>query len=119
MTALSKVLMAAGMSMLFTTAYANEAATGARSDAPKPQQQSQQSAQPGAGSSTATGSGSQDGTTQANEPGPGVRHGNNEGGSKRTDTTAEQPTATPGTGEAIEPKPSETKPQRPAGSSQQ
>jgi polar amino acid transport system substrate-binding protein len=40
-------------------------------------------------------------TTQAGEPGPGVRQGSNEGGSDR-ETTAEQPTATPGTAENID-----------------
>jgi len=113
MKALSNALVAAGLTVLFTTACANDGDMRAERDAQQPQasQQSQpQATSPGTATGTTSavpaGADAEDRTTQANEPGPGVRHGSNEGGSDR-ETTAEQPTATPGTGEAIEPNPDE------------
>lgn len=61
--------------------------------------QSQSQDKSGHGAQHTTGqSDAADRTTQGNEPGSGVSHGNNEGGSDRR-PTAEQPTAAPGTGD--------------------
>lgn len=79
------VLVVAGLAAGVSGAYA--------------QDQSQSSNKSGNSAQSTTGqSGAADRTTQGNEPGPGVSHGNNEGGSDRR-PTAEQPTAAPGTGD--------------------
>ena len=108
---LSKALIAAGLSVAFTTACAGDRGTSStdRSTQQQPQQsQSLPSTQTGDATTGAVpgGADAEDRTTQANEPGPGVRQGSNEGGSDR-ETTAEQPTATPGTGQVGESDPND------------
>ena len=105
MMQLSKALIAAGLSVAFTTACAGDRGTSStdRSTQQQPQQsQSLPSTQTGDATTGAVPgvADAEDRTTQANEPGPGVRQGSNEGGSDR-ETTAEQPTATPGTGQVL------------------
>jgi hypothetical protein len=84
MSKLSMALVAAGL-LSIASAYAGD------------QSGSQQGGATQSGDSSAD-----DRTTQGNEPGTGVRRGSNEGGTGR-DPTAEQPTATPGTGDTREP----------------
>jgi hypothetical protein len=85
---LTIALAAAGM-LVLSSAYAADQGSG------QPSGGSQQD-------SAAQSGDAADRTTQGNEPGAGVRRGSNEGGTGR-ETTAEQPTATPGTGDTSEP----------------
>lgn len=87
MNKLTMALAAAGLTTIMTGAYANDPTSSTKRSDQAGAQGTQQQAE------------SSDGTTQANEPGSGVRHGSNEGGSDRT-PTAERPTASPGTGDA-------------------
>lgn len=94
MTKLRLTLLAAGLSLACAGAQAgNEPGNQAQGGDRDKQSQSNAAVPPGADADERT--------TQAGEPGPGVRHGSNEGGSDR-ETTAEQPTATPGTAENID-----------------
>jgi hypothetical protein len=88
------IALAAGL-LVLGSAYAED--QGGTSSTGADQQHSQGSAAQDAGSGAAD-----DRTTQGDEPGAGVRHGSNEGGTGR-EPTAEQPSAAPGTGDTSEP----------------
>ena len=100
-------LMAAGLSLAFGGTYAGDRADVTSQDTPqRAAQGNEQGAAtgqqaPGVGEAVPPGEDADARTTQAGEPGPGVRHGSNEGATNR-ETPGDLPSAAPGTAENLD-----------------
>ena len=107
-------LLAAGLSLAFGSAYAGDRADAPSQDTPQRDTQgnNEQGAAtgqqtPGVGAAVPPGEDADARTTQAGEPGPGVRHGSNEGATNR-ETPGDLPSAAPGTAENLDSPSTET-----------
>ncbi len=107
MSKFTMTLLAAGLSLAFGGAYAGDRADASSQDTPQRATQSNEQGAasgqqaPGVGEAVPPGADADARTTQADEPGPGVRHGSNEGGTNR-ETPGDLPTAAPGTAENLD-----------------